>query len=146
MSSRVVSSSYVGPSYGAQHDPGPADVEENFLTPRPGSCTPHEPVISNLDWDEDDLVFSAYSSLQQPIEPHNEIQNSRNHVPTLSRQARVDERTALLPHLPEETSAAIISQQRTDSVPIKSDVIGKSTFNQTVSRLVILTMYVIFDH
>jgi solute carrier family 32 (vesicular inhibitory amino acid transporter) len=142
--SRVVPSSYVGPALGAHHEPDPADVdEENLLTPRPGSCTPHEPFISNLDWDEDDLVFSAYPCLQRPTEPSHEIQNRREHVTAISRQARVDERTALLPRLPEETSATISSRHCADSVPNKSDVIGQSTFSQTVSLVFILTMFAI---
>lgn len=127
--SKVVCSSYVGLAH-AHDESGPADVdEENLLTPRPGSYTPHE-ASANLDWEEDDLVFSAYTSLQQPIQPsdQNQNQNYREHVTAGSRPARVDERTALLPRLPEETSVAITSRH------CATDVTGRSTFNQTVNH------------
>jgi hypothetical protein len=136
--SRTISSPSVGPAHVTHHKCGPVDDddEENILTPRPVSCTPRETSISNFDWDEDDLVFSAYSSV--PVVTIG--QNYREHV------TAVDERTALLPRLPEETSATITSQHCTDSVTTKSDLIGQSTFKQTVSRLVlILTIFVVLN-
>ena len=136
--SRTISSLSVGPAHVTDHKRGPVDDvdEENILTPRPGSCTPREMSISNFDWDEDDLVFSAYPSV--PV-----VTDHREHVTVSSR---VDERTALLPRLPEETSATITSQYCTDSVTTKSDLIGQSTFKQTVSRLVlILTIFVVLN-
>lgn len=72
LTSRAISSSSAasGPAHAPHHKRGPVDDvdEENVLTPRPGSCTPREMSISNFDWDEDDLVFSAYPlSLLLPL-------------------------------------------------------------------------------
>jgi hypothetical protein len=106
-------------------DPRPADDdEENLMMPRPCTRTPQEAFANDLDWDEDELVTSAYPSLQQPSdEDHCEAQSTASRI--------LDERSPLLPRVREE--APQLRRSRS-SVPRKSTTIGQSTFFQTVSH------------
>jgi hypothetical protein len=109
-------------------EPRPADDDdENLMTPRPCSRTPQEAFANDLDWDEDELVISAYPSLQQPEhtsdEDHGEAQSTGSRI--------LDERSPLLPRVREEAPQLRHSQS---SVPRKSTTVGQSTFFQTVSH------------
>jgi hypothetical protein len=109
------------------------DDEENHMTPRPRTCTPQEAFASDLDWDGDELVNSAYPSLQQPEhifdENHGEAQSTASRI-----HVRVDERSPLLPRVREEASQSNPPRHSQDSVPGKSTTTGQSTFFQTVSH------------
>lgn len=133
---RVVSSPYVDLAAGSNDEPRPADNnEENSLTPRPSAHTPLEAFVSDLDWDEDELIISAHPSLQQPVQPPSE--NRGEVQATIFRgQARVDERSPLLPRVTEAALQPIAERHSPSSVPIKSATIRQSTFSQTVRQAV----------
>ena len=111
-------------------DPRPADDdEENLMTPRPCTRTPQEAFAHDLDWDEDELVTSAYPSLQRPEHTSNE-----NHGEVQWAASRIlDEQSPLLPRVREEASQLPSLRHSQSSVPRKSTIVGQSTFFQTVS-------------
>ena len=125
----VSSSSYRDPTLHAG-DPGPADDEENLTTPRPNTRTPQEALASDLDWDEDELAISAYSSPQQQNDDEAQATAVRAHM-----DVPVDERTPLLPNMTNEAPHPTSSGHPRGSIPTKSTN-GQSTFRQTVSHRV----------
>ena len=118
-------------------DPRPADDdEENLMAPCLSTRSPQEAFPSDLDWDEDELVVSAYPSLQQPVHTsngyHGEVQGTASRI-----HMQVDERSPLLPRVTEEASEPTPPGHSQNSVPTKFTTIGQSTFYQTVSQKVV---------
>ena len=118
-------------------DPRPADDdEENLMAPCLSTRTPQESFASDPDWDEDELVISAYPSLQQPVHTsngyHGEVQGMASRI-----HMQVDERSPLLPRVTEEASEPTPPGHSQNSVPTKFTIIGQSTFYQTVSQKVV---------
>src|SRR5260221_11818906 len=126
---RVVSSSSCsGPNLHAG-DPRPEDDEENLISPRPNTRTPQEALASDLDWDEDELAISAYSSLPQTVHTYNE--NDDEAQATASRvhtHMPVDERSPLLPRMTDEAPRPTSPRHPQNYMPLKSTMIGQSTF------------------
>ena len=119
------------------------DDEEAMLTPR----LPPDTSGDDLDWDESDRVISGI-----PIPRScnvNIAKRPEDYRTSLRGQVKIDERSALLPRLPEsaEAPAPICGRQSdcvpatTKCVPTKSvpdeiaQSLGQSTFSQTVSHL-----------
>jgi hypothetical protein len=132
---RVVSS----PSCSGPTDPrrGSALGEENFISPRPNTRTPQEALASDLDWDEDELAISAYPSYQHIVHTYN--QNDDEVQATVSRihpHMSVDECTPLLPSMTDAAPRPTSPHHPQNSIPIKSTIVGQSTFHQTVSHRV----------
>jgi hypothetical protein len=109
------------------------DDEENLMTPRLSTRTPQEAFANDLGLDEDELVTSAYPSLQQ--HEHTSGGNQGEAQSTASRiYTRVDERSPLLPRVREEVSQLTSPRHSQSSVPRESTTVGQSTFFQTVSN------------
>lgn len=105
--------------------------EEDLLTPR----GPPDAIDNDLDWDGGDRVISGI-----PIPRSHNVNivkraEDSSYRTSLRGPVKVDERSALLPRLPEEAPALIVSGRQSDCIPksVPDVVIGQSTFYQTVS-------------
>ena len=128
-SSRVVSSSYAG--IPTRIDDEMRQTEED----QDGLLTPYGPpdtIGNDLDWDE------GRRGVPIPRPSTANVKRVENYRTSFRAQAKVDERSPLLPSLSEEAPAPIALGRQSDTLPTKSASagIGQSTFCQTVSRVV----------